>query len=491
MIDTPIPNENDLDFDESLIKDEENEKILYFWDIKRQKYVGLLKDTQEIQIIEKEHIKRYFYNKSPENWKFIKDTLFLEDKTIKNRYLTFEPLKEQEWKQNGFIYRNTFIESQISLKATETRSQGLLTIKEDLLFMDNYPHIKALLNNLCSKDEYLEYFINWLSCALATKKKIGTSIFFRGIPGTGKGVLWEQLICYFVGDNYVQVLENDTLKSNFTPKGLEKSLFVLANEIKADFRDGNNTYEKLKMYITDSTLRIEEKGVQAFNAPNHFNLILFSNNDVPLQIQGGDRRYSIFATKSRTLAEVAKVDFGLTVDLFIKEIQKERDNFLIDLICFSYSFDKARKCLETEEKERIYRASMTKIEILGDKVKKFDKSFFENDICEILEQMTEESKEELYTKNNIVILNDDELTIKNLFDDMQKFAFEFQCLKNSHLVFLYQIFVDDKATLTKLGTALNSHFGKSETISIHNKKFRVRKVAEFKEKDFLEKLIPF
>lgn len=481
--------DTDIDLDDFI---EDSEKSEFFWDIKRQKYVSLLKDTQEIQIVEKEHIKRHFYNKSPENWKFIKDTLFLEDTIIKNRYLIFEPLKEQEWTQNGFIYRNTFIESQISLKAQEIRNQGLLTIKEDLSFLDNYPHIKALLNNLCSKDEYLEYFVNWLSCALTTKKKIGTSIFFRGIPGTGKGVLWEQLICYFVGDNYVQVLENDTLKSNFTPKGLEKSLFVLANEIKADFRDGNNTYEKLKMYITDSTLRIEEKGVQAFNAPNHFNLILFSNNDVPLQIQGGDRRYSIFATKSRTLAEVAKVDFGLTIDLFIKEIQKERDNFLIDLICYSYSFDNARKCLDTEEKERIYRASMTKIEILADKVKGFEESFFANDICEILENMEKEEKEELMKNHKVVIIEDDDTaTINNLLNNMRDFGINHQCLVNSHLIFLYLVFVDKHANMTKIGTALNSHFGQSCVKSISGKKVRVREIEEFKQKEFLEKLIPF
>lgn len=482
----------DIDLDGHLELQENDEKSEFFWDINRQKYVSLFKDTQEIQIVEKEHIKRHFYNKSPENWKFIKDTLFLEDTIIKNRYLTFEPLKKTEWTQNGFIYRNTFIESQISLKAQEKRNQGLLSVKEDLTFLDSYPHIKALLCNLCNKKEYLEYFVNWLSCALATKSKIGTSIFFRGIPGTGKGVLWTQIIAYFIGDNYVQVLENDTLKSNFTPKGLEKSLFVLANEIKADFRDGNNTYEKLKMYITDDTLRIEEKGVQAFNAPNHFNLILFSNNDVPLQIQGGDRRYSIFATKSRTLVEVAKNDFNLTIDLFIKEIQKERDNFLIDLICYAYSFDKARKCLETEEKERIYRASMTKIEILADKVKTMDKNFFTNDICEILEQMEENEKEEMMKKQSVcVYADDDHKTMENLLEEMRKNAIEHQMILNSHLLFLYLVFVDKNATLTKIGTALNSHFGQSFVKSINNKKIRVREIGEFKQKEFIKKLIPF
>ena len=468
------------------------EKSEFFWDINRQKYVMLMLDTQEIKVVEKEHIKRHFYMLNPSNWKFTKDTLFLEDNIIKSRYMTFEPLRDYEWVENGFTYRNTFIESKISIEAIKKRKEGLLSINEDMQFLSKYPHIKALLENLCNKQEYLEYFVNWLSTALATKQKIGTSVLFRGIQGTGKGVFWKYIIEYFVGLNYTLILENDTLKSNFTPKGLEKCLFVLANEIKADFSDGNSLYEKLKMYISDDILRIEEKGVQAFNSKNHFNMIFFSNNDVPLQIQGSDRRYSIFSTKSRTLTEVAKNDFGLTIDLFIKEIEKERDCFLVDLICFSYSFGKAKQCLETSEKERIYRASMTKIEIMADKVKNLERDFFENDLVEILEQMETLEKEDLMKKNGVLIFdNDDFKTMQNLIEEMRNYAVNHQSFLASHLTFIYNLFVDANATATKSGTALNSHFGQSYSTTINNKRLRLRAVEEFKQKEFLGKILPF
>jgi hypothetical protein len=476
----------------------ENEsKSLYFWDISRQKYVMLMTDTQEIKVVEKEHIKRHYYINNPSQWKNIKDTLFLTDEHIKNRYLTFEPLKPYEWEENGFIYRNTYIESNISKRAKAEREKGLLSINDSQVFLEKYPHIKALLENLCNQSEYLEYFINWLSYIFATKEKSGVAVLFRGIQGTGKGVLWKYIIEYFFGTNYVQVLENDSLKSNFTPKGLEKSLFALANEIKGDFRDGNSMYEKLKMYISDDTLRIEEKGIQSFNAKNHFNMIFFSNNDVPLQIQGSDRRYSIFQTRARTLIEVAKNDFEMSIDDFIKSIVKERDKFLIDLVCYAYDMSKAKSCLETEEKERIYRASMTKIEILADKVKSLDIGFFENDICEILELMSSEEKKELYSKYNIISFvnnndkEDDLLTVRNIVNEMRKFAFNHKCLPNSTLNFLYLVFVDKSANQTKIGTALNSHFGQSFTKSIENKKLRIREVAEFQQKEFLDKLMPF
>lgn len=476
----------------------ENEsKSLYFWDISRQKYVMLMLDTQEIKVVEKEHIKRHYYINNPSQWKMIKDTLFLTDEYIKNRYLTFEPLKPYEWKENGFTYRNTYIESNISKRAKEEREKGLLSINESQDFLEKYPHIKALLENLCNKIEYLNYFVNWLSFIFATKEKSGVAVLFRGIQGTGKGVFWKYIIEYFFGINYVQVLENDSLKSNFTPKGLEKSLFALANEIKGDFRDGNSMYEKLKMYVTDDTLRIEEKGVQSFNAKNHFNMIFFSNNSLPLQIQGSDRRYTIFQTKARTLTEVAKNDFKMSIDEFIKSIVKERDSFLIDLVCYAYDISRAKSCLETEEKDRIYRGSMTKIEILADQVKLLNPSFFENDICAILEQMSSEEKKELYSKYNIISIVDnynkdnDLLTVKNIVNEMRKFALEYKCLPNSTLIFLYLVFVDKSANQTKIGTALNSHFGQSFTKSIENKKLRIREVAEFQQKEFLDKLMPF
>ena len=134
----------------------ENEsKSLYFWDISRQKYVMLMLDTQEIKVVEKEHIKRHYYINNPSQWKMIKDTLFLTDEYIKNRYLTFVPLKPYEWKENGYTYRNTYIESNISKRAKEEREKGLLSINESQDFLEKYPHIKALLENLCNKIEYL------------------------------------------------------------------------------------------------------------------------------------------------------------------------------------------------------------------------------------------------------------------------------------------------------------------------------------------------
>lgn len=460
-----------------------SDKIEFLWDISRQKYVSLMKDTQDVMVVEKEHIKKWYHDQDPADFKNIKDSLFLK---LPSRFLEFHPDKEEKWYQNTYEYQNTYIKSKIQKSSIEYKeSKGLLALESDFSFLKKYPHIEALFKNILPDGEELDYFLNWLSYIFNTNSKARTAILIKGAQGTGKGVLFDQIIEYYVGKNYCLTLSNDDLNNNFTPKRLDTSLFVLGNEIKGDFRDGNTVYEKLKMYITDPTIRIEEKGVQSRTVNSYFNMLFFSNNSVPLQIQGSDRRYSIFETETRKLDEVANDDFGLTIEKFIKEIKKERDNFLRDLICYKYSKERATVPLETEAKERIYRASMTKIEILVDKIKKLDKNFFVNDFAELLESY--EYDELLTLSNKYQIMQNPNLTkmaevlFKSIYDDI----FKGSRINNKTLIFLYKIFVSSVDNNTKMGTSLNSHFG-SSTVS---NGLRYRKIKEFENEKYKDKYL--
>ncbi len=466
----------------------------YFWDISRQKYVAFFKDTQEIQIVDKEHIKRDFFSKAPDQWKNIKDTLFLNENIILSRYFTFSPHKPVEWQENGHTYRNTYLPTEVQTQSKERLSQGLFTQNTNFDFIKKYPHIKALLDNLLPKKEQQAYFLNWLSYIFVTNKKTRVAVLLRGIQGTGKGVLWEQIIQHFYGENFTLTIENEGLKSNFTPRGLDRVMFVQYNEIKGDFRDGNTIYEKLKIHITDSIIRIEEKGIQAFQLQNHFNCIFFSNHKTPLQIQGGDRRYSIFQTRSRKLRDVAIEDFKETEPQFISGIQKERDEFLIDLVCYQYDGVLATTCMETEEKEAIYRSSMTKIEILADKLKSLDEKFLINELVEIAED-TENAEDILKKANILLVYNNDNLDIRKtfeaIFEETKKTLMSNAYVRTSNLTAYYRIFVEN-ADMSKIGKHLTEHIGiTNENGKINGQRVRVREVAEFKDHNFIKKFIPF
>ncbi len=469
----------------------------YFWDISRQKYIAFYRDTQELQVVEKEQIKRDIFTQAPDQWKNIKDTLFLDGNIIPSRYFTFTPFKPEEWNENGHTYRNTYMQTEIQKAVQNKRKNSDISLLSiDFEFIKKYPHIEALIDNLLPIKEQKEYLLNWLSYIFATNKKTRVAVLLRGIQGTGKGVLWEQIIQHFYGKNFTLTVDNDTLNSKFTPNGMERVMFVQYNEIKGDFRDGNTAYEKLKMHITDSTIKIEEKGVNAFELMNNFNCIFSSNHKTPLQIQGGDRRYSIFSTRSRKLKDVANEDFKETEEQFIDGIQNERDGFLTDLVLYNYDSILATTCMETEEKEAIYRASMTKIEILADKVKKLDEKYLLNELIEIIED-TEDAEDMLEKAKITLIYNekntlDIERTAKSIFDEMKMSLIENAYIRTSILVAYYRFFVEKGADMAKIGKHLTEHFGLSnENGKINGQRARVREIKEFKDKNFVKKIIPF
>ena len=446
--------------------------IEYFYDIGRQKYVMFLEATQEIVRVEKEHIfKAYIAEHGISEYRRNKKEIL--DK-IELKYLVFDPHKNKEWiTKDRFTCRNTFLmSSSLRIAKAKREKSPLDSLNNNLNFLKKYPHINLLLDNLFVSEIRKEYFINWLSSAFNTMKKNRTAIILRGIPGVGKNVLYEQIIEYTLGQNYCVIIGNDDLATNFNIS-LENKLFVLANEVKGNLHHGNTAYEKIKQYITEAEMRVEQKGVDSRKIINYFNMLIFSNNQIPLQIQGDDRRYTVYETNNIPLKKIIESELNIDVFNYIKAIKSERDNFIIDLIMYNYDINKAQTCHETEEKERIYRASMTKIEILSDKIKSNDQHFFD-DILEILE---DEDREELFSffrDKKIPIINESLVdTFKYIVSDINK-DYKENIIKNNYLIFLYHYFVSKADSGTKRGSNLSSFFGKSRNTS---KQIRYRYIS--------------
>jgi len=384
--------------------------------------------------------------------------------------LIFDPFKPLSYSSSGVDYANLFIPSKFfSFKQTE---KNMI----DSISWGDYPNMKELFENVFKTKERMNYFVNWLAYGFQTKKKSGTSIISKGIQGTGKGVIFEEIIKYAVGERYVTTLDNEALKSRFNGE-LENKLFILANEIKADFREGNTIYERLKMYITDPTIRFEEKNIKARSIPNFFNIWFHSNNDVPLQIQGGDRRYTVFNTKSKKLTEVSKGLGYKHIRFFIDEIKKERDNFITDLMRLKYDMALATTPLSTEEKELIYEASMSKIEVMSDKIKMKDIEYFKDVISDFYDSSDlQEVRQEIF--KFIGVENTTDLII-----EIQK-QFNGNYIKNDLSKILYKILVNENEADRKIGLQLNKHFGKATLKNFNGNRFKFRKIDNDKNVNF-------
>ena len=485
-----------------------------FFDVEQQCYVEIReykkfdeyenkeKEVLEVKNVAKEHIKRELAKEllslAKDELKMLKEykerlkTLFLID--IESAKIVFEPFKKNEWVEGGYLCKNLFKPTEIWQKAYNERlkadKKGELYKNVDFVF--KYKHISALLMNLLKDNiERMEYFINWLATALVTLRKVGTAVVFKGVQGAGKGLLYEQIIQPVIGEKYTYTFSNSDLKSQFN-KNLQNKLFVIGNEIKGDFKEGNHVYETLKMWITDKDLRIEAKGKDAFQVNNYFNIMIFSNNETPLQIQATDRRYTVFQTKERQIIQIAKEDFNYNGTAeFVEGIKKELENFVVDLFKYNFNINKATIPKMTQEKYNVYLGSVKKSEIFANALKQKNLEFFETIMLDYVELMDNDNFERLCNKFKIILEKDmngntDKIAtynnvVKEVFDELTQNGE----VENNYLSFLYVIATGEKVeNVQKIGTALTILFNKSITRRKGNRLIRIRKVVDYNDNEF-------
>jgi hypothetical protein len=436
-------------------------KVVYDFGIEKYRTIGL--ESLNYEVYDKDKTIKIMLKKTYKEF-LPKNSLDY----VQGKKMVFNPHQPLTFIIDGEEHANLFIKSRfLSYDPTGKRINNIDWSK--------YKAITPLFENVFKTKARMNYFINWLAYDFQTLSKARTAIISKGIQGTGKGVIFEHIIQYAIGENYTTILENEALKSRFNGE-LENKLFVLANEIKADFREGNSTYERLKMYVTDKEIRFEDKNIKARTIPNFFNIWFHSNNEVPLQIQGSDRRYTVFNTKSKKLTEVSEELGYEHISDFISQIKRERDSFIYEIMSLKYDTQMATTPLNTEEKELIYEASMSKIEVLSDKLKKRDIDYLKEGI------------EDFYESDD----NLEDVNIHRFFNTPIEFIQELSkqlnnnYLKNDMAKYLYKIFVNESEKDRKIGLQFNKYFGKVSQKWLNGKVFKYRKIDNEKNVTFNE-----
>lgn len=147
-------------------------------------------------------------------------------------------------------------------------------------------------DNLCSgKTELFIYLIAWLARAVQMPNKVGeVAIVLRGGRGTGKsffakhfGRLW--------GQHFLHVSDAKHLVGSSFNAHLRDCSILFADEA---FWAGDERREgTLKALVTEDTLMIEKKGVDAQTARNVLHLIMASNEDWVVPAGAHERRFFV------------------------------------------------------------------------------------------------------------------------------------------------------------------------------------------------------
>ena len=309
--------------------------------------------------------------------------------------------------EDEIVKINRFFKTEIAKKALCERKKridnisgnlfedqkGFKGLHQDLKFLEKYPYIEKFLRNLfCDQcetqeevDERLLWVLAWMSKSFVNYDKRQTAIVIHGSQGTGKDTFIRVFFQRYYNEKFCAVVSNEELKSHFTSQKLETSLLCQMNEIKGDFRDGNIVFDKLKSLITEPLFKHELKGQNAVYLPNFFNIIICSNDTKPIQVSDTDRRYSVFYS-GKSLKALAQEKCSCDTAQFLENLEKEADNFLVDLVCFDYDIVNPDICLNTREVGILKEATNTKMTIFADNLRK-------GNIKEIKEETIENARE--------------------------------------------------------------------------------------------------
>ena len=268
----------------------------------------------------------------------------------------------------------------------------------------------TLLSNLFNSIERLEYFLNWLSYILNTSYKTRNCIVLTGVQGSGKGVLYDYIIRPAFGDKYCEKLLRRDIKSNFTGL-LHNKLFVVVDEM--DKRSSYEILDKIKSYITDTSITIERKGIDSFTTENKFNMMIFSNSTVPVKVEQSNRRFSVF----RSDVQIKDV---IDTNLLIEGLKSESLSFefLKFIKSLRYSKKYAETLFTTQEGEIAKEGSLSEIESICNKLKEGSWDELINEYPEA-EEAIELIKKETEKYNGFALTATVALLFNKIFDERE------------------------------------------------------------------------
>jgi hypothetical protein len=168
---------------------------------------------------------------------------------------------------------------------------GCVPVKGDVnLFLE-------LVSRMCNCDpDKMRYVIQWFAYPIQHPgAKLYTSIIlYSSVQGNGKSTLVKSIAQLYGGA--AAIITSDHFKSQFNSWAAYKS-FVIGDEIVIEGRWGAS--QRLKGYITEDTVSINEKFQPLITLPNKMNLALMSNNETPVKLEDADRRFYVLETSAR------------------------------------------------------------------------------------------------------------------------------------------------------------------------------------------------
>jgi hypothetical protein len=297
-VDTESTTTAEMEFYDKLNKTEQKKLDKKVKDEEKTKLKQLI--TEKLDYFEKFHFKvrhpasfgRVAYGKTnlikPSELKHNYENLFINDKLLIDYWKKSKTIKTYE--NVDFLPHpapcpkyvfNTFR----GLRASKIKQKPAETSNIDI-FLN---HMKILTGHETASYEYLLNYMAQLVQQPGALSRV--SLVFRSKQGVGKNVFFELFGARVLGEEFtLQTASMDHVIGRFSM--IDNKLLVILDETQA--KDSFSNSDKIKNIITAENVVWEQKGIDPVKIRNCGRYIIFSNNNTPVKIEIGDRRFVVY-----------------------------------------------------------------------------------------------------------------------------------------------------------------------------------------------------
>ena len=200
-----------------------------------------------------------------------------------------------EWLQDetARTYKHIdFLPQQIAPKDVFNTFKGYEASKKELVDVDiENSLIVKHLKNLCGNDDAVfQYVLKTLAIKIQKPYQLtNTALIFKSKEGAGKDLFFNYFGNKILGsDYYCNTDKPDLLFGKFN-SDIENKILIILNETSG--KDTFSINENIKCGITAEKNIIQHKGLKPYTNKNHIGYIFLTNNDNPIKVPVGDRRF--------------------------------------------------------------------------------------------------------------------------------------------------------------------------------------------------------
>ena len=230
------------------------------------------------------------------------------------------------------------------------------------------PSISRLISHALGDDpEVVEHFLNWLAVIFQHRARTQTGWILQGTTGTGKGLLFNEVIRPLVGEGYCRIVNLANLEDQFNGYA-ERTIVLFVDEVDTDqVRDMPKLMARFKSWITEPLVPLRAMRQDLREVPNHLNLLLSSNQPNSMRIEANDRRFNVCPRQEEKLLAADAPGEAL-----VERLRAELPDFADYLVSRHADPARARRALDNEPKRVLQRLTQTAIEEVAEALRNGD-----------------------------------------------------------------------------------------------------------------------